>query len=186
MCFAFPPPSFNSSNTSISSDDIITSLIASTEDSSIYEDIPVFTMNGISATTEIANESTYSNKAVISHTMSKWIAEYGMENTYDVVLLATSLFVMIIVTTFTLWIRRQRSLGFVRSATIHYKREVASDSNSELSKAKELNNVFSRLGTSPPLQTPELCFPDDFSPNQNIPCVRIKLLTPEEIAREEF
>ncbi|VDM62722.1 unnamed protein product [Angiostrongylus costaricensis] len=108
----------------------------------------------------------------------------------------------------TLWIRRQRSLDFVRSATIHYKREVASDSNSELSTAKgllrelarqegnydrgrlkELNNVFSRLGTSAPLQTPELCFPDDFSPvnmNQNIPCVRIKLLTPEEIAREEF
>ncbi|KJH49657.1 hypothetical protein DICVIV_04203 [Dictyocaulus viviparus] len=55
--------------------------------------------------------------------------------------------------------------------------------------AEQLTNVFSLLGSMAPSRAPEICFSEDFTAiksTEELSYTRIKLLTPEEVARDEF
>ncbi|KAK5986380.1 hypothetical protein GCK32_017211, partial [Trichostrongylus colubriformis] len=54
-------------------------------------------------------------------------------------------------------------------------------------RMNELNDVYSRMGEHAPHGMIELCFPEGFTNKKELPaCTRIRLLTPEDIAREDL
>lgn len=115
-----------------------------------------------------------------------------------IVLLAIMVFI-------TVTYRNTHSLDFVRSASIDYQRSVDSDTTTRLTNLKaflpimasakgiygrgrlnELSDVFSRMGETAPHHIVETCFPTDFKAGKSESCTRIKLLTPEEVARDDL
>ncbi|RCN36623.1 hypothetical protein ANCCAN_15184 [Ancylostoma caninum] len=55
-------------------------------------------------------------------------------------------------------------------------------------KLKEISDVFNNMGSIPSLQSCDQCFVTDPTPDKADlqPCTHIKLLTPEEVARDEL
>ncbi|XGW03918.1 hypothetical protein V3C99_015231 [Haemonchus contortus] len=108
---------------------------------------------------------------------------------------------------FTVLWWKTHSLSSVRSAAVSYIRQVDKETKSNLSHVKaflpmmaatkgiygrvwisELHDVFSRMGEEAPHCMIESCFPADFTDAKTTtePCPRIKLLTPEDIAKEDL
>ncbi|EYB97463.1 hypothetical protein Y032_0140g2156 [Ancylostoma ceylanicum] len=54
-------------------------------------------------------------------------------------------------------------------------------------RMKEISDVFLNMGGIPPPHTADHCFADPTPDKADLqPCTRIKLLTPEEVARDEL
>ncbi|KAK6755615.1 hypothetical protein RB195_014157 [Necator americanus] len=135
------------------------------------------------------------------------VSERSAQNVYMVPTILIALATLLATVTLTILLRKARSLEFVRSPAIQYYRTVNDETNSQMTRAKaslsvlagmkgvyqrgrlkEISDVFTRLGIKSPPQTADEYFASSPAKDKasEQPCIRIKLLTAEEIAREDL